>query len=229
MWCPGPRGQCRWQGDVGAALVPCQAAGMAVAAGASCCPLLHPTLPLQCPGGSGQSPVRVGGPEGATSPAHPALHFTWGLLTVGTHHSTSCSGAFRDSSPWLSPSPNHPLPERKPWGSKHGRAGRGWQPLSPHNMICRAPGRDPAPYKRHRYLGAAPIPPPHSSPTSQQLSSSHALRDAQRGRLSPRVHNISHAWTDRQTETPSPWCPPLARHQLLPPACGHRQWVFIHK
>lgn len=59
------------------------------AASASCCLLLHPALPLQ----------RL-----------------WGLLTEGTCCSTRCSRAFGDvgSLLRLCPSPNHPLPERKP-------------------------------------------------------------------------------------------------------------------
>ena len=227
--------------------------GTAVAAGptasASCCSLLHPAHPLQHPGEMGQSPVRVGGPRGATSPGHPALHFTWGLLAVGTCRSTSCSGAFGDvgSSPQLRPSLNHPLSEREPWRGQTWECGQGlaatkatprdarWV-CGPSPACEQAAGGEPPCWEGTPHPFEAPAPqgsPP--SPLLTHLSAAIwlcALRDAQRGRPSPRVHNSgSHAWTDGRTDRscPSPQCPPSARRQLLPPARGRRPWVFIHK
>lgn len=71
---------------------------------------------IQCPREREQSRVRVGGPGDATSPGYPALYFTCGLFAVGTCPFTSCSRVFRTSAPCpiSCPSPNHPLPERKP-------------------------------------------------------------------------------------------------------------------
>ena len=245
--------------DVGAVLVPSHAAEHGGGCRSCCQCILLPTA-ASCsspaaPWGEGAEPVRVRVPGGATSPGHPPLLFTWGFLAAGTCRSTSCSRPFGDvgSLPWLRPALNRPLPERKPWGGRRGRAGRGWQPPRPPPTTRDVPtaplqpasgqlgenapprsvlGRDPAPCERCRHLGAAPSPPPCSSPTSQQPSAFRVPRDAQWGRPSPRIHNsISLSRLDGQTDrnSPSPRCPPSARRQLLPPAHGRRRWVFIHK
>lgn len=199
---PGATGHCGHRRDVGAALVPCHTAGHGGGC-PSCC---------QC--------ILLPAAASRSSPAAP-----WGLLTKGTCRSTRCSGAFGDvgSLPRLRPSPNRPLPKRKSWGGRRGRAGRGWQPPRPPpamrevstapllpaswgNPPSPAPGRDPAPCEMRRHRAAAPSPPPAPHPP---LSS--RLAPVRRGTPSGagRVHasttaSLSHAWTDRQTETLPP-------------------------
>lgn len=120
-------------GDASAALVPRHAVGH----GSGCQGILLPAA-ASCsspaaPWREGAEPHQGWRPQGCHLPRAPALNFTWGLLAGGMCCSTSCSGAFGDmvSLPWLSPSPNCPLPERKPWGDRCGRVGRGWQAPRP--------------------------------------------------------------------------------------------------
>lgn len=99
--CAGPSPRCRAQRRLPVHLTAC------------CCILLFPCSGLGRGGRalSGSQALGV-----ATSPGHPVLKVTWGLLDEGMCRSTSCSGVFGNVGflPQLRPSLNHPLPERKP-------------------------------------------------------------------------------------------------------------------
>lgn len=109
MWCPGPRGHCRCQGDVGAALVPCQAAGH----GGGCrCILLSAAashsspavpwgkwaepcqgwMPRGCHFPSAPSPpFHLGPPHSGHTPLHQLLRGIQGLLALAQSLAESSS------------------------------------------------------------------------------------------------------------------------------------------
>lgn len=71
----------------------------------------------------------------------------------------------------------------------------------------------------------APLPAPHP-PLSSHPDSMHRGMPSGAGQVYASTTHLE-GQTDRNS--PSPWCPPSARRQLLPPARGHRRWDFVHK
>lgn len=244
--CLETQGHCRHQGHVDGVLVLChtvgEGGGCQSCYNASCCLLLHPV-----PWGKGAEPCQGWRPWGCHLPrtSSPIFHL-WPLCSGHMLLSPAVPVYSGHQLLALSLVPRQTILSQRgnPEGANVGqRAGAGSQQDHPSQCeMCPGPlsclrasswanptsptsGRDPVPCERHRYSVSALSPPPCSSPTSQQQSSSCVPRDAQQGWPSPHIHNsISLTHLDDQTKPlPPHGCPLLARCQLQSPACGHRQ------